>query len=180
MDPNIRSARVDELFSETETLSRYIQVEVALAQAEADLGLIPELAALAIAEHATVDRIDLERFREDFTRVGFPIIGLVRQISEIVPDGLGQYAHWGATTQDIMDSGLVVALRDVGCWIDESLLSIADNIGKIAKEHRDTLTIGRKHTTWSSRRSMVLATAKHSWTRCCSPRRSALSCPSRT
>jgi len=143
MDPNIRSARVDELFSETETLSRYIQVEVALAQAEADLGLIPELAALAIAEHATVDRIDLERFREDFTRVGFPIIGLVRQLSEIVPDGLGQYAHWGATTQDIMDSGLVLALRDVGCWIDESLLSIADNIGKIAKEHRDTLTIGR-------------------------------------
>ncbi len=143
VDPNVRSDRVDDLFSETETLSRYIEVEVSLARAQADLGLIPERAAQAIAEHVTVDRIDRERFREDFALIGFPIVGLVRQISEIVPDGLGQYAHWGATTQDIMDTGLVLALRDVGRWIDAALQSTIDNIAAIAKEHSDTLTIGR-------------------------------------
>jgi adenylosuccinate lyase len=56
---------------------------------KADLDLIPEHAALATAEHATVERIDRERFREDFAQVGVPIVGLVRQLSEIVPDGLG-------------------------------------------------------------------------------------------
>ena len=143
MDPTIRSSGVDELFSETKTLSRYINVEVALARVQADLGLIPEHAARAIEVHATVERIDRERFREDFARVGFPIVGLVRQLTEIVPDGLGQYAHWGATTQDIMDTGLVLALRDVSRWIDKALLSIVEDIAKIAKEQRDTLTIGR-------------------------------------
>jgi 3-carboxy-cis,cis-muconate cycloisomerase len=143
MDPTIRSHKADELFSETETLSRYIRVEVALARVQAELGLIPKDAARAIAKHALVENIDRERFREDFARVGFPIVGLVRQLAEIVPDDLGQYAHWGATTQDIMDTGLVLALREVGCWIDEALRSIIDDIAGIAKEHRTTLTIGR-------------------------------------
>jgi len=143
VDPTIRSARIDSLFSETESLSRYIQVEVALAQTQGALGLIPEDAARAIADNASVERIDRERFREDFARVGFPIVGLVRQLTEIVPDGLGQYVHWGATTQDIMDSGLVLALRDVIDWTGETLDSIVARLASIADEHKHTLTVGR-------------------------------------
>ena len=143
VDPTIRSARIDSLFSETEVLARYIQVEVALAQTQAALGLIPENAAQAIAENASVERMDRERFREDFARVGFPIVGLVRQLTEIVPDGLGQYVHWGATTQDIMDSGLVLALRDVVDWTGETLDAVVTRLASIADEHRHTLTVGR-------------------------------------
>lgn len=97
-----RSVRVDALFSETAAISRYLAVEVALAESEADLGIIPGDAARAIAARARVENIDLARYRRDFETVGFPIVGLVRQLTELVPDRHGEYVHWGATTQDIM------------------------------------------------------------------------------
>ena len=143
MDACIRSARVDGLFAETATLTRYLQVEVALAQTEAALGIIPERAARAIAASATVENIDRERYRQDFAMVGFPIVGLVRQLTEAVPDGLGQFTHWGATTQDIMDTSLVLALREVVAWTEQALDTIIDKIARVAGEHSRTLMIGR-------------------------------------
>ncbi len=143
MDASVRSARVDELFAESATLSRYLQVEAALAETEAALGIIPGPAATAIAANATLDKIDRERYRQDFARVGFPIVGLVRQLTEIVPDGFGQFTHWGATTQDIMDTGLVLALREVVAWTEQALDSIVANLASIADEHSSTLMIGR-------------------------------------
>jgi 3-carboxy-cis,cis-muconate cycloisomerase len=143
MDPSIRSARVHALFAETATLSRYLQVEVALAQTEAALGIIPERAAQAIAASATPENIDRERYRQDFATVGFPIVGLVRQLTKLVPDGLGEFTHWGATTQDIMDTGLVLALQDVVEWTEQALDTIIGNVARIADEHSDTLMIGR-------------------------------------
>jgi len=143
MDAYIRSSKVDALFAETATLSRYLQVEVALAQTEAALGIIPEGAAQAIAASATLENIDRERYRQDFATVGFPIVGLVRQLTEVAPDGLGQFTHWGATTQDIMDTGLVLALREVVAWTEQALDTIIGNLARIADEHSHTLMIGR-------------------------------------
>ena len=143
MDANTRSARVDELFSETATLSRYLQVEAALAETEAALGLIPEGAAQAIVAGATLENIDRERYRQDYAAVGFPIVGLVRQLAEIVPDHFGQFAHWGATTQDIMDTGLVLGLRDILAWTDQGLDALIDSLASLAAEHSRTLMIGR-------------------------------------
>ena len=134
MDPTIRSARVDELFAETATLSHYLQVEVALAETEAALGIIPERAAPAIAASATVESIDRERYRQDSATVGFPIVGLVRQLTELVPEGLGEFTHWGATTQDIMDTGLVLALKDVLALTVESLDRITAIVARIATD----------------------------------------------
>jgi 3-carboxy-cis,cis-muconate cycloisomerase len=131
------------LFAETATLSLYLRVEAALAETEASLGIIPEHAAQAIAASATVENIDRERYRHDFAAVGFPIVGLVRQLTELVPDGLGEFAHWGATTQDIMDTGLVLALKDVVALTTESLDTIIANVARIAEAHSDTLMIGR-------------------------------------
>ncbi len=143
MDTSIRSARVDELFAETATLSRYLQVEVALAQSEAALGIIPERAPQAIAASATVENIDRERYRQDFATVGFPIVGLVRQLTKLVPDGMGEFTHWGATTQDIMDTGLVLALKEVVAWTEQGLDTIIGDLARIADEHSQTLMIGR-------------------------------------
>jgi len=143
MDASIRSARVDALFAETATISRYLQVEVALAQTEAALGIIPERAAQAIAASATVENIDRERYRQDFATVGFPIVGLVRQLTKLVPDGMGEFTHWGATTQDIMDTGLVLALKEVVAWTEQALDTIIGDLAHIADEHSQTLMIGR-------------------------------------
>lgn len=143
MDAQIRSARVDALFSETAILSRYIEVEVALAQTQAALGIIPEGAAQAISASAKLENFDRERYRQDSATVGFPIVGLVRQLTEVAPDGLGQYTHWGATTQDIMDTGLVLALREVLAWTEQALDTLNNTLARIADEHSQTLMIGR-------------------------------------
>ncbi len=143
MDASIRSARVDALFAETATISRYLQVEVALAETEAALGIIPEPAAQAIVASAIVKNIDRERYRQDFANVGFPIVGLVRQLTKVVPGGLGEFTHWGATTQDIMDTGLVLALRELVAWTEQALDTIIGNFARIADEHSGTLMIGR-------------------------------------
>ena len=143
MDTHTRSARVDALFAETAALSRYLQVEVALAQTEAALSIIPEDAAQAIVANAILENIDRERYRQDFETVGFPIVGLVRQLTELVPNGLGEYVHWGATTQDIIDTGLVLALREVVAWTEEALDTISGKLVRMADEHSHTLMIGR-------------------------------------
>jgi 3-carboxy-cis,cis-muconate cycloisomerase len=143
VDTGTRSERVDALFAETATLSRYLEVEIALARTQAELGLIPERAAEAIATHATVENIERERYRRSFATVGFPIVGVVQQLTEIVPDGLGEYAHWGATTQDIMDTASVLALRDVVRWVKESIDRIALRLVELADRHRRTLMMGR-------------------------------------
>ena len=143
MDAHTRSARVDELFSETATLRRYLQVEAALAETEAALGLIPERAAQAIGAGATVENIDRERYRRDFAAVGFPIVGLVRQLTEVTTDDFGEFVHWGATTQDIMDTGLVLGLREIVAWIDQGLDALIANLAGLAAEHSRTLMIGR-------------------------------------
>lgn len=139
----VRSPAADAIFSESATIARFLEVEATLADAQAKLGLIPTEAASAIAEHASVDRIDLVAYRESFKNVGFPIVGLVRQLAQDVPDGHGQYAHWGATTQDIMDTALVLQLRDTLAIIERSLQAIAASLAAHAEAHRDTLMPGR-------------------------------------
>ncbi len=143
MDAGSRSARVDESFSESATISRYLRVEAALAETEASLGLIPESAAQAIAAGATLENIDRGRYRDDFATVGFPLVGLVRQLAEVVTGGHGQFAHWGATTQDIMDTSLVLGLSEVVAWIDEGLHGLVGNLERLAREHSRTPMIGR-------------------------------------
>ena len=139
----VRSPAADAIFSERSTLARFLEVEVALASTQAKLGLIPTEAASAIAAYATVDRIDLVAYRESFKNVGFPIVGLVRQLAQDVPDGYGQYAHWGATTQDIMDTALVLQLREALAIMERDLDAIAASLAIRAETHRDTLMAGR-------------------------------------
>ena len=143
MDPGVRSARADELFAESATLSRYLEVEAALAACQAQLGVIPEHAARSIEAFARAENIDRARYRQDFETVGFPIVGLLRQLVEIVPEGHGEFVHWGATTQDIMDTGLVLALRDILAWTENSLDEVIANLTPLAERHRRTLMIGR-------------------------------------
>jgi len=130
-------------FGDENEYKRYLIVEIALAEIQAKLGLIPENAAQTIAKHAKIDRFDMARLRQDNQTVGFPIVGLVRQIAEVVPNGHGQYAHWGATTQDIMDTGLILALRDVTARIGDQLSESLAALARLANEHDDTLISGR-------------------------------------
>jgi len=95
-----------EVFSDRRLIARYIEVEVALARAEARCGVIPSEAAEAIARESRLERIDFDHMRHETDIVGYPILPLVHQLVAMCGEA-GRYVHWGATTQDIMDTANV-------------------------------------------------------------------------
>jgi 3-carboxy-cis,cis-muconate cycloisomerase len=96
-----------EILSDRALIKRYIEVEVALARAEARCGVIPVEAADAIARESKLDRIDFDHMRQETDIVGYPILPLVHQMVQMCGEA-GRYVHWGATTQDIMDTANVL------------------------------------------------------------------------
>ena len=137
------SQEMRNVFEERTLISRYLEVERAIAKVQAELGIIPKEAADAICQYATLEHLDLDRYAEDVKRVGFPIVPLVKQLTEIIPDGWGEYSHWGATTQDIMDTALVLQLYEAICLIDNDLKEIVHLLAQLAKRYRDTPMVGR-------------------------------------
>ena len=133
------------VFADEALIGRYLEVEVALARAQARLGIIPEAAAREIGAKAKNGAIDIARLKVETERVGYPILPLVRQIAERCADGLGEYAHWGATTQDIMDCAVVLQVRDALAIVENELIAIGDALAKLAESHRDTAMAGRTH-----------------------------------
>lgn len=133
------------LFEDDTMLGLYLDVETALARAQAKLGLIPEDAAKAITEAADTDKLDMDKLSARTQIVGYPILPLVEQLSGWAPDGLGQYCHWGATTQDIMDTADVLQIRAGLDIVEEYLERIAAALAKLAEEYADTPMAGRTH-----------------------------------
>lgn len=99
-----------EVFSDRALIRRYIEVEVALARAEAACGVIPAEAAEAIARTCSFEALDLDLLRRETDNVGYPILPLVHQLVHQCGEA-GRYVHWGATTQDIMDTATVLQIR---------------------------------------------------------------------
>lgn len=95
------------VFDDTSQVGYYLEVERALARTQGRAGIIPQAAAEAIDQDAQLDLVDFSKYERDVAAVGYPIAPLVEQIVGMTRDGLGQYAHYGATTQDIMDTALV-------------------------------------------------------------------------
>src|SRR5262245_19756974 len=99
------------IFSDLQTVQYWLDVEAALARAQARLGIIPAAAAEEISRKAQATAIDLERLRAETNLVGYPILPLVRQLAALCAEEARRYVHWGATTQDIMDTASVLQLR---------------------------------------------------------------------
>jgi len=138
------SAEMREIFSERATVARYVEVEVALAQVEGRLGLIPQEAATTIKRLASAKDIDLEQLRQATNVVGYPIVGLVAQLAKQCGEA-GRYLHWGATTQDIMDTAVVLQMRAALALIDGDLVALDQILAQLATTHRTTVMAGRTH-----------------------------------
>ncbi len=131
------------VFSEEGRLERYLAFEVALAEVEAGLGLIPEEAAREVARVATLETIDRERLDADTERTGYPVAPLVRQLAAACRGGLGQFVHWGSTTQDVMDTAMAMQFRDALDRIEDELKHLARDLADLAERHRDTPMVAR-------------------------------------
>ncbi|GLU30330.1 3-carboxy-cis,cis-muconate cycloisomerase [Trinickia caryophylli] len=136
------------LFSPRETVQRMLDVEAALARALGAAGVIPYTAVEPIEHACRAELLDAEALTQAAARAGNIAIPLVKQLTARVaqrdPEA-AKYVHWGATSQDIIDTSLVLQLRDAFDWFDEHLASVADTLAAQAERHRATPMIGR---TW--------------------------------
>ncbi len=133
-----------EIFCDRSLIARYIEVEVALARAQARCGVIPAAAAEVIASRSRLEALDLDLLRRETDNVGYPILPLVHQLVQLCGDA-GRYLHWGATTQDIMDTAVVLQLRAALTVVDADIAELRRILAALALRHRDTAMAGRTH-----------------------------------
>src|SRR4051794_19976099 len=133
------------IWSDENRTQKYLDIEAALARVQGRLGIIPTEAAEEIARHCTLDQIDMAKLKEQTERIGYPILGVVSQLNALCRDKLGEYCHWGATTQDITDTATVLHIREALGLIDDDLRAISGALADLAKRHRDTPMVARSN-----------------------------------
>lgn len=143
--PLFSDGEVAEQFSDAQFVRAMLEVEAALATVEGRLGVIPTEAATRIVDVAGKLEVDFERLRNGVEKSGVPVIELVRQLREQVGGEAANYVHWGATSQDIVDSARVLQIRAALGNLESRLGSLIQNLVRLADRHRHTLMAGRTH-----------------------------------
>ena len=134
-----------QVWSDENRTRKYLDIEAALARVQARLGIIPAKAAAEIARNCRLEKIDLRKLRAQTERIGYPVLGVVQQLVELCADDLGEWCHWGATTQDITDTATVLQIREGLALIEDDLTAISAAMAELARRHRDTPMIGRSN-----------------------------------
>lgn len=132
-----------EIFSEENRIQKWLDVEAALAKAQAKLGIIPSEAAEEIAKKAHYKFMDMDFILAEFKKTKHPLVPTVRGLEKVCENGFGEYVHFGVTTQDVIDTGIVLQFKEAMNLIKQDLKNIAKNLASIAKEHKNTAMMGR-------------------------------------
>ena len=132
------------VFDERTYFQRMLDVEAALARVQARLGIIPADAAATITGAARVENLSTDELAASARNVGYPVVGLVTGLSRAA-GAAGGWTHWGATTQDIMDTATVLQVRDGLTLIRTALRGMVAALTAQAEQHRHTVMAGRTH-----------------------------------
>jgi adenylosuccinate lyase len=135
-----------EVFSVRNEVQTWLDFEAALARAEAKHGVIPQAAADEITAKASVDLIDLDELRDRIAFAVHPIMPFVTMASAACERDAGEYYHWGTTTQDVLDTGWVLRVRQAEAIVRRDLEQLIGVIAERAREHRATPMAGRTHS----------------------------------
>ena len=139
------SAAMRELWNDRATLQRWLDVEVALAEVEAELGIVPKKAAREIKQQARIENLDLRALKRAFDQTWNPVVPLVDGLRRRLSPRSAGYVHWGATSKNIFDTGIAIQVKDSYGVIEKNLASVARLLAGLADEHRDTIMAGRTH-----------------------------------
>lgn len=139
------TAAMRQVFSDESRVQHYLDIEAALARVQGGLGVIPAEAAAEIVRHCDASRFDMARLKQATERIGYPVLPVVQQLVGQCRDGLGEWCHWGATTQDITDTATILQIRDGLALVEQDLLAIAASLAGLAAKHRDTPMAGRSN-----------------------------------
>jgi len=133
------------VFSDENRIQKYLDIEAALAKVQARLDIIPKDAAEEIARHCQVGEYDIALLKKQTERIGYPVLPVVQQLVKKCANGVGEWCHWGATTQDITDTATVLQIREALDLIEGELVAISKALARLAKKYRDTPMAGRSN-----------------------------------
>ncbi|CAN5507701.1 adenylosuccinate lyase family protein [soil metagenome] len=124
---------------------RYLDVEAALAAAQADVGLVPAAAADAIAASARLELLDARRLDGEQARTGHVMVPIIGELARVVGVEHGGWVHWGATTQNIQQTGDVLGIRAAHGIITDLLVEVLTDLAGLADRYAGTVMAGRTH-----------------------------------
>ena len=133
------------IFSESQRFQRWLQFEAALARAQASLGIIPAAAAREITSKADLALLDSERIHQGYQHSRNSLIPIINELRRACTDGHGDFVHYGATTQDVLDTSQILELRDTFRIIYRDIRRLEEVMMELAARHRATPMIGRTH-----------------------------------
>src|SRR6266481_2544591 len=133
------------LFSDRSNLQFMLDVEAALARAEAKLGLVPAAVADSITRAARAENLRIDYVADSTRRIGYPVAAIVKELGRVAGEEAARFIHLGATTQDILDTALVLQLREVFAILRRDIAALARFLGAHAVRYRDTPMAGRTH-----------------------------------
>lgn len=136
---------MDHIFSRENEVQKWLDFEAALAVVQAELGLIPDSAARTISKFADVQFFDLDEMEQRIAKSVHPIMPMVNALSELCGQEHGEYVHWGATTQDVIDTGLILRIKEAGDVIRRDLEKLCVTLADRAREEKSTVMPGRTH-----------------------------------
>jgi 3-carboxy-cis,cis-muconate cycloisomerase len=134
-----------DVFSDENRVQKYLDFEAALARAQARLKIIPQEAADEIVAHCDLKFMDMAKLKEATERIGYPVLPVVQQLVAACKDKLGEWSHWGATTQDITDTATVLQIREAFAIVEQDIDAICEALATLAKKYRDTPMAGRSN-----------------------------------
>src|SRR6476661_9283207 len=121
------------VFSDEQRTAFYLEIEAALARVQGRLGIIPAEAAREIESKCRVESIDFAKLKATTERISYPILGVVQQIVALCDKGLGEWCHWGATTQDITDTANIMMIRAGLDLIEADMEKIAAALADLSR-----------------------------------------------
>lgn len=133
------------VFSDESLLQKWLDSWVALAKAEAEMGIIPDHVVEDISNQASFEHFNMDIIRTGIVETTHPLIVQIREFTKQVGGEAGGYIHWGATTQDIMDTAVVLQMKEAHDLLLTQLHKFLKQLIRLAREHEDTIMPGRTH-----------------------------------
>ena len=137
--------KMREIWDDCSIIQNWLDTEVALAKSQAELHIIPMEIANEIAKKAKVENLDLEVIHQNVNKIGHSLVPTLRELQKICEGNAGEYIHLGATTQDIIDMGFILAAQKAFDVIYDDLYEVEGFLIDLAEEHKNTVMAGRTH-----------------------------------
>jgi len=133
------------IFNDHNRVQKWLDFEAAFAIEQGELGIIPKAAAADIAANAKISKIDIDAVAVEIRRIKHPLVPAVKAVQKLCQGDHGEYIHFGPTTQDVLDTAVMLQIKEAHAIYLRDMKAIGNALVKLCEAHRDTPMVGRSH-----------------------------------